>query len=604
MTQTPITVSVIMPLYNSSKYVSESIDSVLAQTYPYWELIVVDDCSKDNSYSIVKAYADKDSRIKLYQNQTNSGAAKTRNYAITLATGSYIALLDSDDLWHAEKLEKQLALARERDADIIYSSYGMFEDTRNVRWDDCVGPGGVTLEDMVKTNLIGCLTVMVKADLFKKYPFPLEYYHEDYANWVRLLMMGYKARGSREVLAFYRIHPSSRSANKLNAAKERFHIYRKLLKMSLPKSMIALTAYMLSGLKKYKKAGKKKLTIIGHFGGKEIFLDGQTIKTKILFEEFERRCEFALTKVDTYEKKHPMKLLLHSILSILKADAIIVMVHENGIKLYFPLLYLASKVLRKKVYHDVIGGDLPLFIKQHPIYVRYLNSFQSNWVETRKLYDAMVASGVNNCRILPNFKRVELVKEDDLVKKEKGEILNFCTFSRVIKEKGIEDAVSAVLKINEEAGCTRCQLTIYGQVGPEYKEEFEALQKTFTPAVAYGGLVPYDLSTDVLKSYDALLFPTSWVGECFPGTIVDAFSAGTPVLASDWNSNGEIITLGEDGLLYPSSYGQTLKELMEWAIDHPADLYEMSKHCLSKAATYGPEPNMKKILSFMKEKRK
>lgn len=120
-------VSVVMPSYNSEKYIPEAIHSVIAQTYENWELLIIDDGSTDSTANIVKQFSDIDSRITLYSNSKNMGVALTRNKGMDLAKGSWIALLDSDDVWHKDKLEKQLELAKKAGADIVYCSYCLID---------------------------------------------------------------------------------------------------------------------------------------------------------------------------------------------------------------------------------------------------------------------------------------------------------------------------------------------------------------------------------------------------------------------------------------------------------------------------------------------
>lgn len=159
--------------------------------------------------------------------------------------------------------------------------------------------------------------------------------------------------------------------------------------------------------------------------------------------------------------------------------------------------------------------------------------------------------GIENCEVMPNFKRLSIASID-ISKQKFSEPYRFCIFSRVMREKGIEDAIDAIESINEEAGKEICSLDIYGRIDDGYVERFEKVLKQVTNAIQYKGMVPYDKSVDAIKDYYALLFPTYWKGEGFPGTIVDAFSAGLPVIATNWNCNGEIVSDRVNGILYPN----------------------------------------------------
>ena len=145
-----------------------------------------------------------------------------------------------------------------------------------------------------------------------------------------------------------------------------------------------------------------------------------------------------------------------------------------------------------------------------------------------------------NYFIMPNCKNLNILKEDELVYNTEKPY-KLCTFSRVMKEKGIEDAVNAVKAVNEKYGETIYTLDIYGQVDAEQTDWFENLKNTFPDYVKYGGLVPFDKSVDVLKNYFALLFPTHYYTEGIPGTIIDAYAAGVPVISAKWENFGDII---------------------------------------------------------------
>lgn len=337
----------------------------------------------------------------------------------------------------------------------------------------------------------------------------------------------------------------------------------------------------------------KKIAIIGHFGGNENILDGQTIKTKILYDELKNATGWDIRKVDTYYKsRKPIKLLLESIITLISTRDVIVLLSGNGMKFYFPMLSFFSKVFGTRVYHDVIGGNLDRYVQKYPKFKSYLNSFKANWVETELLKRKLEENGVYNCKVIPNFKRLDIAE----IRSEKyEEPYRFCIFSRVMKEKGIEDAIDAIQHINAEEGRETCKLDIYGRIDESYIERFESLMDKVTPAVRYMGMVPYDKSVDTIKDYYALLFPTFWNGEGFPGTIIDAFSAGLPVIATDWNCNGEIIDNKVNGLLYPNNEMSSLKDAIEWLISNQNKTNDMRQNCLISANKYQPDVYIEQI---------
>lgn len=344
----------------------------------------------------------------------------------------------------------------------------------------------------------------------------------------------------------------------------------------------------------------KKIAIIGHFGGNENILDGQTIKTKILYDELRQATDWQIRKVDTYYKsKKPIMLLINSIVTLISTRDIIVLLSGNGMKFYFPLLSYFSR-FRTRIYHDVIGGNLDSYVKKYPKFQKYLNSFEVNWVETENLRKKLEYCGVNNCEVIPNFKRLNIATIEN---NEYSEPFKFCTFSRVMREKGVEIAIDAVQAINTEAGREVCKLDIYGRVDDAYKDDFERIMENVTSSIQYKGMVPYDKSVEAIKGYYALLFPTFWMGEGFPGTIVDAFSAGLPVIATDWNCNGEIVINGVNGILYPNNNHRDLKDAMKWLIYSKNEYVKMKKKCIITAKKYQSDEYIRGIVSTITKKK-
>ena len=171
-----------------------------------------------------------------------------------------------------------------------------------------------------------------------------------------------------------------------------------------------------------------------------------------------------------------------------------------------------------------------------------------------------------------------------------------CTFSRVMKEKGIEDAAKAVQAINEEAGSAVFELDIYGQIDSGQTDWFEQLKASFPEYVRYKGLVPFDKSVDVLKDYFALLFPTFYDGEGFAGTIIDSFAAGVPVIASDWKYNNEIITPHKTGLLFEAKNNAALISALKYLTQNTSEINNMKPLCLEAAEKYSPQAAIKPLI--------
>ena len=343
----------------------------------------------------------------------------------------------------------------------------------------------------------------------------------------------------------------------------------------------------------------KKITIVGHFGGKKIFSDGQTVKTKILYDELKKVPNFEIKKVDTYYKsKRPIKLLLTTFINIISTKDIILLLSGNGMRFYFPLCYFFAKIFKKNIYHDVIGGNLWEYVIKYPTYKKYLNSFKYNWVETIALKDKLKELGISNVQVIPNFKNLHVIDKEK-IKLPNNRNYKFCTFSRVTEKKGITDAIYAVAKLNEIG--YKCILDIYGPIDSEYEETFYKLLGKNKSCINYCGIISYNNSTNTLKKYDLLLFPTYWEGEGFPGTIVDAFSSGLPVVATDWNCNKEILSNYKTGIIYPNKTEKTLEDAIVKLLDDEKLLLEMKYNCINEAKKYVPSIYMKKIISYMEK---
>lgn len=245
-----ILISVVMPNYNGHRFVEQAIDSVLNQTYQNFELIVVDDCSNDDSLSLIEHKAQSDNRIRVIALEHNAGVANARNVGIKEAKGEYIALLDNDDLWTEDKLERQLALAQ-KGADIVYCSYDFIDEENNSIKKPFIVPQETNFNKMLASSVISCSTSFIKTELMQAYPFNPDFYHEDYVLWMELLRVCPTAYGDQKVLMHYRQVTGSRSNKKGNAAKERWNTYRKALKLNTVTSAWAFVRYAVNGVMKY-----------------------------------------------------------------------------------------------------------------------------------------------------------------------------------------------------------------------------------------------------------------------------------------------------------------------------------------------------------------
>lgn len=240
-------VSIITPSYNAEKHLIHTIESVLAQSYESWEMLIVDDCSPDNANELIKSYVAKDSRIQLIKLEKNGGAAVARNTAIEAATGRFIAFLDSDDLWMPNKLEKQVQFMLDQDIAFSFSAYEKI-DEKGVPFDGVSVPNKISYKQLLKTNVIGCLTAMYDVEKLGKVYMPVNTKREDFATWLAILKQVDYAYGMPDVLAQYRVYASQSSAKKTKMAKENWRLYRDIEQLGVLKSAYYFSHYALRGV--------------------------------------------------------------------------------------------------------------------------------------------------------------------------------------------------------------------------------------------------------------------------------------------------------------------------------------------------------------------
>jgi len=244
-------VSIITPLHNSEEFIKDTIDSVLLQTYTNWEMILVDDCSTDNSVEIVERIIGDNPKIKLIKHENNVGSAQSRNAALEVASGRFIAFLDSDDIWYPDKLENQVEFMLKRRVPISFTSYELI-DENGVSKDHVIhSVDKLTQIDYLKNTIIGFSTSMIDTQIvgnsFRMMDIRTR---QDTSLWITLLGKGYIAKGIDKVLTKYRVHSQSISANKVKAAKQVWNLYFHIHKFGLFRSIYYFSSYAFNAIKK------------------------------------------------------------------------------------------------------------------------------------------------------------------------------------------------------------------------------------------------------------------------------------------------------------------------------------------------------------------
>lgn len=343
----------------------------------------------------------------------------------------------------------------------------------------------------------------------------------------------------------------------------------------------------------------KKIGIVGHFN--EMAFDGQTVKTRELYNAFQEKVgKKQIFTVSLSEfRKNPFKFFAECFKIMKICENIIILPAQNAIKILPPLFSINKKRYSYKLYYFVIGGWLPELLKVKKHLIKYFKNFNGIWVETSTMKNNLELLGLNNVFVVPNFKNLKIISEKELVF-TKNPPYKLCTFSRVMKEKGIEDAINAVLEINEKVGYTKFELDIYGKIDSGYVDTFTNIQKSFPPYIKYCGIVEADKSVSVIKNYFALLFPTYYNGEGMPGTIIDAYSSGVPVIATNWRYNAEIVKHKKCGFIYDYKNKELLTKILSDIYETPALLNNMKKHCIKEAEKYTKESVMTLLEEYMK----
>lgn len=219
-------VSIITPTYNAEKYIRETLQCVLNQSYQNWEMILADDASTDHTIYIIEEFAQKDSRIKLFKLPENRGNGFVRNAALEKATGKYIAYLDADDLWFPEKLEKQIHFLKRNNLHFTFSFYDSIDEEGNNLNRRVESPDPLTYKELFYCNYVGNLTAIYNADYFGKIILETSQKRQDWRIWLTILKQIKTAKPVPESLAFYRIRKDSVSSSKFKLIKHNFWVYR------------------------------------------------------------------------------------------------------------------------------------------------------------------------------------------------------------------------------------------------------------------------------------------------------------------------------------------------------------------------------------------
>lgn len=348
---------------------------------------------------------------------------------------------------------------------------------------------------------------------------------------------------------------------------------------------------------------KYKIGIWGQYGapGQKI-ADGQAVRTTVVTQELENRYgkdSIGIANTNGW-KKRPLAFLWESYRLIANSSTIIIAPADRGYKTFVPILMFFNKFYHRKLVHLVIGGFLPALLEQNPKYLAYEKKFDSIFVQTENIKKDLEKLGVKKIHYLTNLKRLVKRNVND-IKLETSADIKVCVFSRINKDKGVEDAIAAVKIVNERLGIQRVKLDFYGLLPENYKDRFNQLLEENKGLIEYKGIVNYNKTVEVLSQYYVMLFPTYYHGEGFPGNVVDAYNSALPIIATDWLYNKDVIKNGRNGILVPVQTPSAIADALQYLYEHREIRFEYAMNCLEDAKLYEPDKVMADFYRTMEE---
>lgn len=334
----------------------------------------------------------------------------------------------------------------------------------------------------------------------------------------------------------------------------------------------------------------KKIGVCGTFAFGISDYGGQPQKTRNLYEELKNYIgKDNIKLIDLFNwRKRRLSILSSLIICMLGCRNFIIMPAKNGVKLVIPFLVFLNIILKRKIHYVVIGGWLPELLGHSKYLLNKIKKIHMIYVETNHMKNKLNKMGLFNVVVLKNFKRLSPaeVKHNN---NELSKCVRFCTFSRVIEEKGIFDAMDVIELINNKYNSCVCSLTIFGQIYDSFKEAFESRILTCPFYIEYGGIIEPENSTIVLKEYDILMFPTRYPTEGIPGTIIDAFFAGLPIISSKWDSFDDLIKDGVTGVGFELGNVDDFYQKTLFVIENRNLIATMSENCIKESEQYLPK---------------
>jgi glycosyltransferase involved in cell wall biosynthesis len=341
-----------------------------------------------------------------------------------------------------------------------------------------------------------------------------------------------------------------------------------------------------------------RVGVCGFFDDKGALGDGQTIRTLSVTNELELALGRESVKRVSYRdwKKRPLSLLFRLVMLECECKNLLLFPAQSAVNVLIPVTVTLKRLCGARVYYNVIGGWLPSHLTRNKWLVRYVKELDGLFVQTPRLKRDLAVLGIGKVHVFPNFKRVKMLAESE-ISLAQTKPLKACFFSRVKEKKGVAEMIEVVKEINSNG--VKYTLDIYGQVSADYAGAFGEMQKHFPPFVRYMGVVDGWKASEVIKDYFIQLFPTKFPTEGFPGSILDSFSAGVPVLASRWDSCEDVIDDGVTGLTFDFNDFEDMKDKLERIYANPEVVTGMKIKCLERARMLEPQAVIKIMLDVM-----
>lgn len=343
--------------------------------------------------------------------------------------------------------------------------------------------------------------------------------------------------------------------------------------------------------------GKSKFCVLGNFSRNNAF-DGQTIKT---LEIVDRLAEI-YGKENVLEcnyreiKSSKVKLLKAFFTAFRKSEKVLVLANNTGVMNLVKVCTMINKIFKRDIYFILVGAALMDTVNETPASLDVLKKLKHIIVETETLKQDLLKCGLERVTVFPNFKKLRHYKGDELAT-EYEKPLKLVYMSRIMDLKGFPEMIREIKRINSNA--LKYQLDIYGKIEPEFKDEFDVMEKEFPEYIKYHGLADAWKTSEIMHKCFLHLFPTKCPTEGQPASIIDAFFAGLPTLSARWDYYADMLREGETAVSFERCNFDEFREKLEYYYDHPEEIAKMREFCSKEAEKYMPETVMKDLVKVL-----